>query len=111
MALFLGLIVICILLLLWFGVAVTALAIHLIPWIIIGLIAGWVASAVVGSRHGILGDIGLGLLGAILGGFIFRVVLHQSGTGFIKDTLVAIVGAIIVLLIGKLISPRHSAAY
>ncbi len=100
-----------IILLLWFSFTLTALVFHLIPWLIIGLIAGWVAGAIVGSKHGVLGNIGLGLLGAVLGGFIFRVLLHQTGSGFIKDTLFAIVGAIVILLIGNLVAPSPRRAY
>jgi uncharacterized membrane protein YeaQ/YmgE (transglycosylase-associated protein family) len=108
--LFVILAIIAILLLIWFAVSVTALIIHIIPWIIIGLIAGAVASLITGSRHGILGDIGLGLLGSVLGGFLLRVVFHVPGRGFISDVIVAIVGAVIILLIGKAFSrpkPRY----
>ena len=104
MYLFAILAIIAILLLIWSAFAVTALIIHLIPWIIIGLIAGVIASAITGSRHGFLGDIGLGLLGAVLGGFLLRVVFHVAGNGFIWDVLVAIVGAVIILLVGKAFS-------
>ena len=111
MYLFVILAVIAILLVIWFAVSVTALIIHIIPWILIGLIAGAVASFITGSRHGILGDIGLGLLGAVLGGFLMRVVFHVATSGFISDVLVGIVGAVIILLIGKAFnrsSPRYT---
>ena len=101
MYLFVILAIVAILLVIWSAVSVTALVIHIIPWIIIGLIAGAVAGAITGSRHGILGDIGLGLLGAVLGGFLMRVVFHVTTRGFIADILVGIVGAVIILLIGK----------
>lgn len=101
MYVFIVLAVIAILLVLWFAVSVTALVIHIIPWILIGLIAGAIASAITGSRHGILGDIGLGLLGAVLGGFLMRVVFHVATRGFIADIIVGIIGAVIILLIGK----------
>ena len=41
-------------------------------WIAIGLVAGWLASLVVGGGYGVVGDIVLGIVGAFLGGFIFR---------------------------------------
>ncbi len=111
MYLFVVLAIIAILLVIWFAVSVTALIIHIIPWILIGLIAGAVASFITGSRHGILGDIGLGLLGAVLGGFLMRVVFHVATRGFIEDVLVGIIGAVIILLIGKAFnrpSPRYT---
>jgi uncharacterized membrane protein YeaQ/YmgE (transglycosylase-associated protein family) len=103
--------ILAILLLIWFAVSVTALIIHIIPWIIIGLIAGAIASFVTGSRHGILGDIGLGLIGSVLGGFLLRVVFHVAGRGFIADILVSIVGAVIILLIGKAFSRSSPRRY
>ena len=111
MQLFVILAVLAVLLVLWFAVSLTALIFHFIPWIIIGLIAGAVASAITGSRHGILGDIGLGLVGSVLGGVLMRVVFHYNASGFLSDVLVAIVGAVVLLLIGKAISPRRPRYY
>ncbi len=110
MQLFVVLIVIVILLLVWFSFVAFGLLIHFIPWIVIGLVEGAIASAVTGSRHGILGDIGLGLLGSVLGGFLMRVVFHWNARGFIEDILVAIAGAVIILLIGKAFS-RPARSY
>jgi len=101
------LVIVVILLLIWFSLSAFALLIHFIPWILIGLIAGAIASAITGSRHGIMGDIGLGLIGSVLGGVLMRVVFHYRSTNFISDILVAIVGAVIVLLIGKAFSRRR----
>jgi uncharacterized membrane protein YeaQ/YmgE (transglycosylase-associated protein family) len=111
MQLFVILAVLAVLLVVWFAVSLTALIFHFIPWIIIGLIAGAIASAITGSRHGLLGDIGLGLIGSVLGGVLMRVVFHYNSSGFISDVLVAIVGAVILLLIGKAISPRRARYY
>ncbi|HLG71946.1 MAG TPA: GlsB/YeaQ/YmgE family stress response membrane protein, partial [Chloroflexota bacterium] len=69
-----------------------------------------IASAITGSRHGILGDIVLGIVGAIVGGFLMRVVFHFNATGFIADIIVGIIGAVIILLIGKAFS-RPSPRY
>ena len=47
-------------------------------WMAIGLVAGWLASLVVGGGYGVVGDIVLGIVGAFLGGFIFRALhLHR----------------------------------
>ena len=108
MYLFVVLLIVAALLLLWFAVSLTALIFHLIPWIIVGLIGGAVASAVTGSKHGLLGDLGLGLLGSIVGGVLMRVVFHYRAGNFVADVLVAIVGATVILLIGKLSNRRPS---
>ena len=74
----------------------------IIAWIILGLIAGFVASKIVNkSGSGMLMDIVLGIVGAIVGGFIMTEVLGTEGiTGLnIWSILVAIVGAVIVLWI------------
>ena len=104
MQLFAILLIVCILLLVWFSFVAVGLLIHFIPWVIIGLVAGAIASAITGSRHGLLGDLGLGLVGSVLGGFLMRVVFHYRSTNFISDILVGIIGAVIILLIGKAFS-------
>jgi uncharacterized membrane protein YeaQ/YmgE (transglycosylase-associated protein family) len=76
----------------------------LLLWVVIGLIAGWLASAVVGGGFGLIGDIVVGIVGAFLGGFVFRA-LH-IGTPFrgLPGTIfVAFIGAILLLLILRLI--------
>jgi uncharacterized membrane protein YeaQ/YmgE (transglycosylase-associated protein family) len=80
-------------------------------WVAIGLIAGWLASAVVGGGFGVIGDIVVGIVGAFLGGFIFRSL--NIGTpfhGLAATIFVAFVGAIVLLLILRLIR-RASARY
>ena len=112
MYLFVVLLVLAVLLLLWFAVSVTALIFHFIPWVIIGLIAGAVASAITGSKHGLLGDIGLGLLGSIIGGVLMRVVFNYRATNFIADILVALIGAVVVLLVAKMFNrPDRRRSY
>src|SRR3569623_515438 len=74
-------------------------------WIAVGLIAGWLAAAVVGGGFGIIGDIVVGSVGAFLGGFIFRGLhVHVPWGGFPGTVLVAYVGAVVLLLILRLIS-------
>jgi uncharacterized membrane protein YeaQ/YmgE (transglycosylase-associated protein family) len=73
-------------------------------WIAIGLIAGWLASAVVGGGFGLIGDIVIGIVGSFLGGMLFRA-LH-IGTpfhGLAGSIFVAFIGAIVLLLILRLI--------
>lgn len=80
----------------------------IIGWIIIGAVAGWLASMIVGSnaRMGWLGNIIVGIVGALIGGFVWGVI---SGTEFIATfslgtLLVAIVGAAILLAIVNAVS-------
>lgn len=76
----------------------------LLLWIVVGLVAGWLASAVVGGGFGVVGDIVVGIVGAFLGGFIFRG-LH-IGTpfhGLASTIFVAFIGAVVLLLIIRLI--------
>ncbi len=78
-------------------------------WMAIGLLAGWAASAVMGGGFGIAGDILLGLVGAILGGLIFRGLnVHLPFKGLAATMFVAFVGAVVLLLLLRLI--RRSAA-
>jgi len=76
----------------------------LLLWIVVGLIAGWLASAVVGGGMGLVGDIVVGIVGAFLGGLIFRG-LHIGAPfhGLAASIFVAFVGAIVLLLLLRLI--------
>ena len=74
----------------------------IIGWLILGLIAGFIASKIVNkSGEGILLDIVLGIAGAVFGGFIFTSVLgHDGVTGFnLYSMFVAVIGAIILLVL------------
>jgi uncharacterized membrane protein YeaQ/YmgE (transglycosylase-associated protein family) len=73
-------------------------------WIAIGLIAGWLASAVVGGGFGVVGDIVVGIVGAFIGGLIFRRLdIHVPFRGLAATIFVAFIGAMILLLILRLI--------
>ena len=74
-------------------------------WIAIGLIAGWLASAVVGGGYGVIGDIVVGIVGAFLGGMLFRSLGIASPFGGLAGTIfVAFIGAIVLLLLLRLIN-------
>jgi uncharacterized membrane protein YeaQ/YmgE (transglycosylase-associated protein family) len=79
-------------------------------WIILGLIAGWIASKIVNkSGEGMIMDIVLGIVGALVGGFIFSKLGIGGVSGLnIYSMFVAVVGAIIVLLLYHLISGRRA---
>ena len=73
----------------------------IIAWIVLGLIAGFIASKIVNkSGEGVILDIVLGIVGALVGGFLFSQLGASGVTGFnLYSLLVAIVGAIIVLIL------------
>ena len=77
---------------------------NIILWIILGGIAGWLAGLIVrGSGLGIIGDIIVGIIGGFIGGIIVGLVGGSGVTGFnIWSLIVAVIGAVVVLLIVRL---------
>ncbi len=84
----------------------------ILSWIIVGLIAGWLAGVVMkGGGYGVLGDIILGIIGALVGGFLAGALfgIPNPVNGFNVTTLIiAIIGAIIVVAISRAIAPRRA---
>ena len=78
---------------------------HLLWWIIVGVIAGWATGKIMkGGGYGFWLDLILGVIGAMVGGFIARhLVLAESG-GMIYTILVAMFGAIVVVFLFRLIT-------
>jgi len=75
-----------------------------LAWIIVGLIAGWLAGQVMkGGGYGVLVDIILGLLGGLLGGWLFGQLGIWSGGGMVGSIIVAFIGAVILVGITRLI--------
>jgi uncharacterized membrane protein YeaQ/YmgE (transglycosylase-associated protein family) len=72
-----------------------------IGWIIIGGLAGWIASKIMGTdeQQGILLNIVVGIVGAFLGGLILGLVMDTDGMGWILTFLTAIAGACLLLWI------------
>jgi uncharacterized membrane protein YeaQ/YmgE (transglycosylase-associated protein family) len=81
-----------------------------IGWIVLGLIAGFIASKIVNKEgEGLILDIVLGVVGAIIGGFLFNQFGAAGVTGFnIYSMFVAIVGAVVVLVVYHLITGRRA---
>ena len=85
----------------------------IIGWIIIGLIAGWLASVIMGrGGYGIVGDIVVGLIGAIIGGLIadlLNIGGPSASNPFSWVSLIfAIIGAIILIAILRAVAPSRS---
>lgn len=82
--------------------------ISVLGWIVFGAIVGWLASMIMGKQGGgCLVNIALGLVGALAGGFLFRTLSGSfafAEHGFLVSTLVAVIGAIIVLAIWNAIT-------
>jgi uncharacterized membrane protein YeaQ/YmgE (transglycosylase-associated protein family) len=79
-------------------------AVNFLLWIILGAIAGWLASLVMKTnrQQGTLLDIVVGIIGAVIGGFLFEALGRTGVTGFnLYSLLVAFVGAVVLLAIVK----------
>jgi uncharacterized membrane protein YeaQ/YmgE (transglycosylase-associated protein family) len=71
----------------------------LLVWIIVGLVAGFLASRFVkGGGYGLLGDLVVGLLGAVIGGFVVGLFVHAT-VGLVGSIVVAFIGAVILLFV------------
>jgi uncharacterized membrane protein YeaQ/YmgE (transglycosylase-associated protein family) len=80
----------------------------IIAWIVLGLIAGFIASLLV-NRHGEgwFGDVILGIIGAVVGGFIAQAAGFRGITGFnIWSILIAVGGAVVCLIIYHMVMPH-----
>lgn len=74
-----------------------------LEWILVGLIAGWLAGQVMkGGGYGWIVDIVLGILGGILGGWLFSALGIWPGGGIIGSLIVAFIGAVILVAITRL---------
>jgi uncharacterized membrane protein YeaQ/YmgE (transglycosylase-associated protein family) len=77
---------------------------NFLEWIIVGLIAGWLAGQVMkGGGYGVIVDIILGIVGGILGGWIFGMLGIWPAGGIIGSLIVAFVGAVILVGLTRLI--------
>jgi len=75
-----------------------------LTWIIVGLIAGWLAGQLMkGGGYGVVVDIILGILGGIVGGWVFGLLGVSSGGGMVGSIIVAFVGAVILVGITRLL--------
>lgn len=74
-----------------------------IGWIIVGGLAGWVASIIMGTnqRQGCIMDVILGIVGGLIGGFLLSLLGLEGNTGLIGSFITALIGAVILLFIGR----------
>jgi uncharacterized membrane protein YeaQ/YmgE (transglycosylase-associated protein family) len=87
------------------SVVVTAIDLQpggILAWIIVGLLAGWLAGLITRSRgFGCFGNIAIGLLGAAIGGLLFSLFGITDRAGFWGSVAVATLGAIILLALAR----------
>lgn len=77
---------------------------HIIFWLIIGGLAGWIAGQLMrGGGFGLIGNIIIGIVGAVIGGWFFSLLGLSSDGGWIGSLVTATVGAVILLFIVGLI--------
>jgi len=84
----------------------------IIGWIILGGLAGWIASMIAGTnaRQGFIGNIVIGIIGAFLGGFIMSLLGVDGITGFnLYSLLVALLGAVVALWLFRMLSGNKAA--
>lgn len=75
----------------------------IILWIIFGALVGWIVSMIMKSGHGVLWDVVVGIIGAIIGGWIMSAIGQTGITGFnIYSFLVALLGAIILIAVVRM---------
>ncbi len=82
---------------------------HLLWWILVGLVAGWLTGKVMkGGGYGFFVDIILGIVGGLVGGFIARALGFSPAGGLIYTILIATAGAILVVFVFRLIIGKRS---
>ena len=86
-----------------------------LAWIIVGGIAGWLASSVMHSRLGLVMDIVVGIVGAFIGGFLLSAVGAPGVTGFtLWSIVVSFIGAVVLLGLVRMVTGRgrsHRSGY
>jgi uncharacterized membrane protein YeaQ/YmgE (transglycosylase-associated protein family) len=83
----------------------------IIAWIVLGAIAGWITNMIMGGGEGVIATIILGIVGAVVGGWLAGTVLKVADvTGInIESIVVAVIGAIIVVAIYRMVMGRRTA--
>jgi uncharacterized membrane protein YeaQ/YmgE (transglycosylase-associated protein family) len=83
---------------------------YLFFWIVVGIVAGMLAKMVVPGEGpgGILGDLIIGIVGAFAGGWLFNTFLGHSYSGWIGSTVVAFVGAMVLLVLLRAVTGRRA---
>jgi uncharacterized membrane protein YeaQ/YmgE (transglycosylase-associated protein family) len=83
----------------------------IIAWIVLGAIAGWITNMIMGGKEGVIATIILGIVGAVVGGWLAGTVLKVADvTGVnVESIVVAVIGAVIVVAVYRLVVGRRTA--
>ena len=84
----------------------------IIAWVIIGILAGWITGKLMkGSGYGVVMDMIVGLVGALIGGFLSsRLGMGDAGDhGMIGSTIIAVIGAVLLTLVVRLVTKNKKA--
>jgi uncharacterized membrane protein YeaQ/YmgE (transglycosylase-associated protein family) len=83
----------------------------IIAWIVLGAIAGWITNMIMGGGEGVIATIILGIVGAVVGGWLAGTVLKVADvTGVnVESIVVAVIGAIIVVAVYRMVAGRRTA--
>jgi uncharacterized membrane protein YeaQ/YmgE (transglycosylase-associated protein family) len=85
----------------------------IVAWIVLGAIAGFIANAIVGGGEGLVGMVILGIIGAVVGGYVAGNLLHVADvTGLnLESIVVAVFGAVIVVLVYRALTRRRRRTF
>ena len=75
--------------------------------IILGALAGWIAERIMKSNMGLLANILLGIVGALVGNWLFRLLFDATLGGIVGQLIVAVIGASLLIWIARLITGRR----
>ena len=77
---------------------------NLLWFLIVGIVAGWLAGVLVkGGGFGVIGDLIVGAIGAVLGGWLFTTLGASAGGGLVGSISVATIGAVVLLLLVRVV--------
>jgi uncharacterized membrane protein YeaQ/YmgE (transglycosylase-associated protein family) len=84
----------------------------IIAWIVLGAIAGWLTNLIMGGKEGVIATILLGIVGAVVGGFLIGRVLNLADvTGInITSIIVSVIGAVVVVAVYRFLVGRRAGA-
>jgi uncharacterized membrane protein YeaQ/YmgE (transglycosylase-associated protein family) len=83
----------------------------LVAWIVIGLLAGWLAGVIMpGKGFGLIGDLIIGLVGAFLGGLLINLLVPDANFGFWGSLVVALIGACVLVAILHAVMARRTTS-
>jgi uncharacterized membrane protein YeaQ/YmgE (transglycosylase-associated protein family) len=83
----------------------------ILSWIVLGAIAGFLANMIVGGREGLIGTIILGIVGALVGGYIASAVFHKGDVSGIniESIVIAVLGAILVVFVWRAVARNRAS--